>query len=86
MVSHFIGCYHSLIVTFCSCESEAETLLKAYLFPATPKNPQLAFSFSLLDWLEALMLEAHVSTKDFADAVGMLSDNQLMIVCLISYS
>lgn len=60
----FVGYYHSLTVTSCSCESEAETLLKAFLFPATPKHPHLVFSFSLLDWLEALMLEFHVSAKD----------------------
>ena len=78
----YIGCYHSVIVTFCSCESEAETLLKAFLFPATPKRPHLAFSFALLDWLEALMLESHVSAKDFTDALGMLTDKQLMMVKL----
>ena len=53
----YIGCYHSVYVTFCSCESEAETLIRAHFFPATPKQPHLAFSFELLDWLEALMLE-----------------------------
>ena len=78
-----IGCYHS---KFCSCESEAETLIRAHLFPATPKQPQLAFSFKLLDWLEALMLECQVSAKDFVSAIDVLTDVQLMKVQLHTYT
>ena len=47
------GYFHLLNITFCACESEAETFLQVSLFPATPKDPQLAFTFALLDWLEA---------------------------------
>lgn len=73
----------SLCIKFCSCESEAET---AHLFPATPKQPQLAFSFELLDWLEALMLECQVSAKDFVSAIDVLTDVQLMKVCILAVS
>ena len=69
-----------LTVTFCTCESEAETLLQACLFPATPKHPQMVFTFALLDWLEALMFECQVSAQDFSAALGMLGDTQLMMV------
>lgn len=31
-----LGCYHSVSVTFCTCESEVETLMRCHLFPATP--------------------------------------------------
>lgn len=76
----FLGCYHSVSVTFCTCESEVETLMRCHLFPATPKQPQLAFTFDLLDWLEALMLECQVSAQDFVAAIGILSDAKLMTV------
>ena len=72
--------YHSLSVMFCSCETEVETLLRARLFPATPKLPQLVFTFEFMDWLEALMLECHVSTYDFVGAVGFLTDTRLLQV------
>ena len=35
------------------------------LWPATPHNPCICFTFDLLDWAEALMLECQVSLKDF---------------------
>ena len=76
------GYFHLQNVTFFACESEAETLLQASLFPATPKHPQLAFTFDLLDWLEALMLECQVSAQDFSAAIGMLTDTQLMMMVI----
>lgn len=41
----------------------------------------MVFTFALLDWLEALMLECQVSAQDFSAALGMLGDTQLMMVC-----
>lgn len=35
------------------------------LWPATPHNPRICFTFDLLDWVEALMLECQVPLKDF---------------------
>ncbi len=67
-------------MSFCGYESEAETLLRLKLFPATPKQPRLVFTFSLLDWLEALMLECQVSAQDFVAAHSFLADTLLMKV------
>ena len=50
---------------FCSCEEDALQLMKFGYWPATPSRPTTAFSFSLMDWLEALMLECQVSVHDF---------------------
>jgi hypothetical protein len=44
-------------------------MCRAQLWPATPTNPQYAFSFALLDWAEALLLECQVSLKDFCSAL-----------------
>lgn len=44
-----------------------------HFFPATPKNPRLAFSFTLLDVMEAYMLECQVALKDFVAALNFLS-------------
>ena len=41
------------------------TLVKARLWPATPCNPHLVFTFDLLDWAEALLLESQTALKDF---------------------
>lgn len=78
----FVGCYHSVCVTFCGCESEVETLMRSRLFAATPKQPKLAFTFDLLDWFEALILECQVPAQDFVAAIGVLTDSQLMRVCM----
>ena len=80
IIQLYLGCYHCISVTFCGCESEATTLMKAHLFPATPKQPQLAFTFTLLDWFEALMLECQVSAQDFVGAIGVMTDSIIMKV------
>ncbi len=49
----------------CSCEALPITMVKARLWPATPRNPRYAFTFELLDWAESLMLESQVALKDF---------------------
>jgi hypothetical protein len=45
------------------------TLARAHLWPASPSYPQYAFSFSLLDWAESLLLECQVALKDFCQAI-----------------
>ena len=34
-----------------------------------PKRPHLEFTFELLDWAEALLLECQVALKDFCSAL-----------------
>lgn len=62
---HFIGAEHAIEFMCCSCEPLAVTMARARLWPATPYNPRICFTFDLLDWAEALMLECQVSLKDF---------------------
>ena len=63
------GMEHMVSVTSCECESLAVALVRARLWPASPQFPEYAFSFDLLDWAEALLLECHVSLKDFCSAL-----------------
>ena len=44
-------------------------MVHARLWPATPQHPRLAFSFEVLDWAEALLLECQVALKDFCKAM-----------------
>ena len=60
---------HNVQVTCCDCEPLPITLVRARLWPATPTYPKYAFTFSLLDWAEALLLECHVSLMDFCSAL-----------------
>ncbi len=54
---------------YCNCESFPLALVRARIWPATPKYPKLAFSFDLLNLFESLMLECQVSLKDFCQAL-----------------
>lgn len=65
----WIGIEHKLHFTRCKCEPLAVTITRAQLWPATPTNPSYAFTFSLLDWAEALMLESQVALKDFCNTL-----------------
>ena len=61
----FIGFEHMVLFKTCGCEDLVVTLVKARLWPATPFNPRLVFTFDLLDWAEALLLESQTALKDF---------------------
>lgn len=63
------GMEHKILFATCSCEPLPITLARAELWPATPHNPHFAFTFSLLDWAEALMLECQVALKDFCSSL-----------------
>ena len=63
------GAEHQVNFISCSCEPLTATMVRAHLWPATPQNPHIAFSFHFLDWAEALMLECQVALKDLCKAV-----------------
>ena len=67
-----IGSQRKVRFKFCMCFSEPEVLIKLGYFAATPKQPQIAFQFELLDLLEILLLECQVAVKDFTNALGCL--------------
>ena len=45
------------------------TMVRARMWPASPQFPRLAFSFELMDWVEALLLECQVAVKEFCGAL-----------------
>lgn len=65
----FIGFQHRVCVGFCACEPEAVTLVRHNMWPATPKNPSLAFHQDLLLWLESLILEGCIGVDAFCQAL-----------------
>ncbi len=62
------------------CFGRIYFLLRAHLFPATPKQPQLVFCFKLFDWYEALLLECQVAVQDFVSALNVLTSSNLLQV------
>ena len=58
-------------IEFCSCEPEVVTLVRNHLWPATPKNPTLAFHHDLLLLLECLILEGCIGVDAFCRALGL---------------
>ncbi len=63
------GIQHDVLFVCCDCEDLALTLTRAKLWPASPQYPQFAYTFDLLDWAEAFLLECHVALKDFCSAI-----------------
>ena len=60
-----VGSEHCISFLCCQCEPVAVTMIRARLWPAYPSNPHLAFTFDLLDWAEALLLECQVALRTF---------------------
>ncbi len=58
-----------MCVAFCACEPEAVTLVRHHMWPATPKNPTLAFHQDLFLWLESLILEGCMGVDAFCRAL-----------------
>ena len=63
------GVEHNILLVCCQCEPTPLTMVRARLWPASPQHPRLAFSFDLLNWAEALLLECQVAVKDLCKAL-----------------
>ena len=63
------GVEHGILFMTCECEPLVQTLVRAHLWPATPLFPRRVFTFKLLDWAEALLLECQVALKDLCQAL-----------------
>ncbi|XP_028404088.1 uncharacterized protein LOC114526761 [Dendronephthya gigantea] len=64
------GRRHELGVMSCPCEAFPITLARLHLWPTSSKHPNMALSFDLLDWMEALLLECQVSANDLCKALN----------------
>jgi hypothetical protein len=53
----------------CPCDAVSVSLARLRLWPATSKNPTVAYTIDHLDWMEALLLECQVSVNDFCKAL-----------------
>ena len=69
----------------CSCEPLVLTLARARLWPSSPQRPHFAVAFELLDWTEALQLEAQVSLNDFCKALYFKCSNITTKVVVVFY-
>ena len=64
-----IGIEHQVCFVYCDCETIVEAMVHVRLWPSSPSHPQTAYTFELLDWMEALLLECQVALKDFCSAL-----------------
>ena len=67
------GTQHDIMFSCCDCEPTVVTMVRARLWPASPRFPKLAFTFELLEWAEALLLECQVALGDFCKALHFKS-------------
>ncbi len=44
-------------------------MVRARIWPGSPSNPHLAFTFDLMEWADALLLECQVAVSDFCAAI-----------------
>lgn len=64
-----LGGEHTVKFASCACEPLVVTMIRARIWPSSPQRPHLAFTFDLLDWAEALLLECQVPVEDFCKAL-----------------
>ena len=73
MIIYLLGWFYVQIPT---CEGIIKSLIKNKLFPATPCNPTLAFSFDVFDIYYHLLFEAQVSHLAFCKVLEALQYQQ----------
>ena len=81
----FSGVEHQLQFISCACEPLPLTLVRARLWRGSAQFPRYAFTFGLLDWAEALLLECQVAMKDFCTALYFKCSFQQPQVKLIPF-
>ncbi|XP_025107916.1 uncharacterized protein LOC112572443 isoform X2 [Pomacea canaliculata] len=64
-----LGRQHKVKSHFCQCEPEAVTLVRRGLWPATPKQPETAFTITLMELGRMLQLEGQLSLQKFCFAL-----------------
>lgn len=77
-----LGFEHNILFNYCDCEPLVVTMVRAHLWPSSPQRPSLAFTFSFLDWAEALLLECQVALKDLCKALSFRNPNSMLKVHL----
>ena len=86
-----VGVEHTICFVHCQCEPLPVTMARARLWPSSPQYPHVAFSFDLLDWAEALLLECQVALKDLCKALYFRCSYLVekvftyFIVCVLGY-
>ncbi len=86
MLYLYIGDEHIVSFASCGCEPFVVTMARARVWPSSSQRPQLGFTFELLDWAEALLLECQVSLNDFCKALSLKCRHlMLKVVCLYKH-
>ena len=80
-----LGEEHNIKFTICACEPIVLTMMRAHLWPSSPQRPHFGFSFEILDWAEALLLEAQISLNDFCKALYFKCHHIMTKVSNVSY-
>ena len=75
------GIEHRIQFWCCECETVCETMIRARLWPASPRFPETAFTFELLDWAESLLLECQVALGDFCRSLYFNCPHLVNKVC-----
>ena len=69
ITSLLIGFQHKVKLKHCHCEEITLTMARSQIWPATPVNPRVGFTFGMLDLAEAMLLKCQVALKDFCAAL-----------------
>ena len=70
---------HNTKIRFCECSSnslnQVDQLMSMGLFPATLKQPRMAFTFRVLRQAHLMNLESNAAMYDFVGTLRRLTDN-----------
>jgi hypothetical protein len=77
-----LGVHHEILFDYCNCFGVPESLLHCGIWPATPVEPNLGFTFQLMEMTLRFMMECHVSIHDMLKTLDFFK-NPILKVKLI---
>ena len=73
------GHHHEIFFEYCNCFGVAESLLQCGVWPATPVEPDLAFTLHLMEMTLRFMMECQVSIHDMLKAFDFFKNPVLKV-------
>ena len=74
VVNYLSGVHHEIYFEYCNCYGVAETLLQCGVWPATPVETDLAFTFHLIEMTLRFMMECQVPIHDMLKALDFFKN------------
>ena len=77
---YVVGVHHEVLFEHCNCISVPDSLVKCGIWPATPVEPNLGFTFQLMEMTLRLIMECQVSIHDILKSLDFFNNLVIKVI------